>query len=130
MITATISGSLGRDAELTHTDDGTPKLTFSVASNERGKGGEKVTVWITCSLFGTRATALAQYLNKGTKVVCIGRLRAYLGRAGDARLSMNVSEIDLMGGGQRSDEQRPTPPRSQQPAQAQLTDDGYDDCPF
>ena len=74
-----ISGNLGADAELRTTQGGMAILSFRVAVNERRKdqSGEwsDYTNWVGCSMFGKRAESIAQYLTKGTKVACSGKLR-------------------------------------------------------
>lgn len=103
MIAATVCGNLGRDAELRDTRAGSV-LSFSVASSQ-GKRGEETTTWVRCSLFGKRAEALAQYLTKGTRVAVAGSmsLREYEGRNGPGTsLELLVSEVQLMGGGERA----------------------------
>jgi single-strand DNA-binding protein len=99
MICGTATGNLGKPAELRQTSGG-PVLSFSVASNTKVKG-EKVTTWVRCSLFGKRGEALAQYLTQGTKVAVFGELsqREYNGKT---YLEMRVSELDMMGGGDRA----------------------------
>ena len=75
-----ISGNCTRDASLRSTQGGTAVLTFGVAVNERRKNPqtdewENVPQFVDCTLFGNRATALQQYLTKGTKVAVYGKLR-------------------------------------------------------
>ncbi len=98
MITANVTGNLGRPAELRQTSGG-PVLSFSVASNAKVKG-EKVTTWVRCSLFGKRGEALAQFLTQGTKVHCAGELSTHE-HNGKTYLELRVSEVELMGGGDR-----------------------------
>lgn len=74
--TVTISGNLTADARL-HTSNDSNVLGFSVAVNERVKHGdtwEDRPNFVDCTMFGSRARALAQYLTKGTFVCVSGRL--------------------------------------------------------
>lgn len=107
MININVSGNLGRDAEWRGNVGRDGALSFSVASTKKGKNGDKVTTWVGCTMWGKRGERLAQYLTKGTRVhVCgEGDLRTYQARDGTtkAELSVNVSEISLLGGGQRDD---------------------------
>lgn len=98
MLFCTVSGNLGKAAELKQTNGG-ELCKFSIASNTKVKG-EKVTTWVDCSIFGKRGAALVQYLTKGTRVVAVGALstRVYEGKT---YLQLNVQEIELMGGGER-----------------------------
>lgn len=63
-------GRLGRDAELAYSQEGKPRLTFSVATDYR-----KETEWTDCVLFGDMAETLAQYMGKGTQVCVDGRTK-------------------------------------------------------
>ena len=69
MNSLTITGNLGKDAEMRALNDGTPVLSFSVADNQ---GKDKPSIWWNCSLFGKRADSLQQYLFKGLQVTVIG----------------------------------------------------------
>jgi single-stranded DNA-binding protein len=85
-----ISGNLTRDAELRSTTGGTAVLNLGVAVNDRRKNQqtgewEDYANFIDCVMFGTRADALAQYLQKGTKVAIEGKLATARGRASRAR---------------------------------------------
>ena len=73
-----IIGRLTRDAELKYTESGYAILNFSIATNRSVKKDE---VWkdevsyFDATLFGKRAEALAQYLEKGKQVVIDGSLK-------------------------------------------------------
>jgi single-strand DNA-binding protein len=72
-------GNLGDDAALSVLQSGKSYLKFSVACNEvwKDNNGEKKekTNWFNCTLWGDRATALAQYLKKGNPVFVTGSLQ-------------------------------------------------------
>jgi single-strand DNA-binding protein len=106
MINGTISGRLGKDAVMRDTKVG-PICSFSIASDSK-RGGEKITTWVNCSIFGNRGEKLCQYLAKGTSVVVVGELsqRTYEGKA---QLDCKVDQLDLMGGGQRHDQPATAP---------------------
>lgn len=112
MIAATVVGNLGRDAELRDTSGGTAVLNFSVASNTKRNGEDSVT-WVRCAIFGKRAESLAEYLSKGTRVACMGtlELREFEKRGGGSgqSLEMNCTDIELLGGGRRDDEEDDKP---------------------
>ena len=101
---ATISGNLTRDSELRSTASGMPVLSFSVAVNDRRKNNqtgewEDVPNFIDCTMFGTRAQSLAQYLTKGTKVAVEGKLRwSQWERDGQKRskIEIIVDSLDFM----------------------------------
>ena len=96
-----IAGTIGRDAEIRHTQGGDAVAGFSVAvDNGKDKNGNKRdTTWYDCSLWGKRGEGLGPYLTKGTRVTIKGRPSA---RTHDGKVYMqcNVDEISLLGGGQ------------------------------
>ena len=51
-------------------------LNFSIGVTRREKGpdGKNLTLWVDCALWGKRAEALQQYVNKGSKVAVCGEL--------------------------------------------------------
>lgn len=93
----TISGNIGKDAEVRRTNDGTPVASFSVAVKDRQE-----TVWFDVSLWGKRGETLAQYLTKGTTVSVSGDLgtREYNGKT---YLTVRANEVTLLGGKKRDD---------------------------
>ncbi len=112
-----ISGNLTRDPELRATAGGMSVLKLGVAVNDRRKNQqtgewEDVPNFVDCTMFGTRADALAQYLSKGQKVAIEGKLRysTWESQQGEKRskLEVVVDEIEFMssrgegGGGGRS----------------------------
>jgi len=64
---------LGRDIEIRHLADGTAVGNLSLAFNygKKGKDGKRLSQWIDASIFGDRATKLAEYLVKGTQVFVV-----------------------------------------------------------
>jgi single-strand DNA-binding protein len=123
----TIAGGLGRDAELKYLNNGDPICNFSVADSQ---GRDKGTIWWSCTLFGKRGEALAQYLTKGQSVTVVGTVteREWTDKTDTKRKSMDVrvSEIALQGG--RKDAE-PQEKRRQAPKPAPVQDD-FDDAPF
>lgn len=105
---AVISGNLTRDSELRSTASGYPILGFCVAVNDRIKeNGEWIDKpnYIDCTMFGSRAEKLAQFLHKGTKVVVEGRLRwSQWGQEGQKRskIEVIVDELEFMTRGDSS----------------------------
>lgn len=124
MIVITAAGRLGRDAELRHTASGDAVLGFSLAVDKREKG-EKVTVWIDCSVWGKRAEALAPHLTKGSAVTVVGEggLRTYeKGGQTVPVLTCRVSELTMQGG---KGERESTP--QQKPASKSAPAEDFDD---
>lgn len=115
MNSITITGNLGKDAELRSLNDGTAVLSFSVADNQ---GKDKPSIWWACSLFGRRAEALQPHLLKGQQVTVIGQVseREWTDRDGNKRKSMDVrvNDIALQGGRPASDSQQREASRQQQ----------------
>jgi len=97
----TFSGRLGRDSEKRFTQSGTAVLSFAVPVKS-GYGERAKTDWIDCTLFGKRADALESYLKKGTPVVVTGEASLNTFQKNDgtngARISVNVSDVTMMGG--------------------------------
>jgi single-strand DNA-binding protein len=116
-----IAGRLGRDAVLRDAS-GTPVLSFTLAVADYKKDAPPF--WFDCSLFGTRAEKLAQYLTKGTQVALSGEL----GRRehdGKTYLTVRVDDLTLMGGGEKS------PERDSKPAEhREFAQDLDDEIPF
>lgn len=111
----TFAGRLAADAEQRFLPNGDAVLSFRVAS-DIGYGDRKSTNWFSCSIFGKRAEALAQYLGKGQQVTVFGSLtlREWVNKDGAKQISpdVRVDEISLQGGKQ---EQGQPPARQQQP---------------
>ena len=111
MLNVTAAGNLGRDAETR--DAGQTTVTrWSIAVEQRGRGGEKTTQWLDCSMFGARGEKLKQYLTKGSKVTVAGELSTRE-HEGKTYLQINVQAVTLQGskgdaqqsGGQSSGQQ-------------------------
>lgn len=124
-----ISGNLTRDAELRQTASGMAVLGFSVAVNDRRKNTqteqwEDYPNFIDCSMFGTRAEKIAQYLSKGTKVAIEGKLRwSQWERDGQKRskIEVVVDEIEFMASRSDAPSQATAQPvRQQAPYQPQI----------
>lgn len=129
MNSITVSGTLGRDAEVRYLNSGDAICNFSVADSA---GRDKPTIWWNCSLFGKRAEALSQYLTKGQSVTVVGSIteREFTDKNGNHRKSMDVrvNEIALQGGRRDAQEERRNNENEQQRQQS-FEDDGSD-VPF
>lgn len=125
MNSISISGIIGRDAEIRHLPDGTPVAAFSIADSQ----GKDKTLWWNCSLFGKRAESLSTYLVKGQPLTVIGNVTEESWtdkQSGQERKSMKVRVNEVALQGRKPDEaQRQTP----KPQQQAIPDDDQD-IPF
>lgn len=109
--------TLGRDAELKHTNTGVSILGFSGAYSV-GFGERKETVWIKCTIFGKQAEALAQYLLKGTKIVIHGKdikINTWDKNDGTQGVSLEciVNDIEFTGSNQQNQQNQQAQQQSQ-----------------
>ena len=128
----TVTGNLGKDAEVRTAGSGTV-CGFPVAMTA-GYGDKKQTVWLDCSLWGKQAEgALPGYLKKGQQVAVSGELSTRE-HEGKTYLQLRCNTVDLIGkkdDSQSSATSSPTPtapPTAAQPASADAFDDS--DIPF
>jgi single-strand DNA-binding protein len=133
-------GRLTHDAEVRHTQSGTPVTTARLAVNERfyskGEVREDVT-FINCVIWGKRGSAMSgkELLQKGQALYVEGRLnmRSYENQNGETRYVTEVvvgrdnSSLQLLGsrGGQTPAAQ--SEPDSPAPRDADTPDDFSDD---
>lgn len=130
--TCTISGNLGKAAELRCTNSQLAVVSFSVAVNERRKqadGSYQDEVnWLDCTMFGKRAEALQPYLAKGTKLSLTGHLhKSTYERDGKqySRVEIIVDEVELMNARREAQAPEAMPPQAVEAASV------YDsDIPF
>jgi len=99
-----ISGNLTRDPELRATATGMPVLGLGIAVNDRRKNQstgewEDYPNFIDCTMFGSRAESISNYLSKGSKVAIEGKLRwSQWERDGQKRskLEVIIDEIEFL----------------------------------
>lgn len=133
-----IIGNIGRDAEMRYSQEGTPRLSFSVAHSPRVKQGEQErTSWYRCTLTGKRAEALQQYLVKGKQVFVRGDfdVREYTNKDGNVATSLDVfvGEIELIGARVEGQQQEQSYQAPRQQAKQESAGGGWgdsDDIPF
>ncbi len=93
---AMIIGNLGRDPEMRYTPNGQAVTQFTVAVNRNYKdaSGEwkEETEWFRVVCWGPLAERTAEYLRKGRKVYCEGRLqtRQWEGQDGQKRYTTEL----------------------------------------
>lgn len=97
MFNLQFNGTVG-SAELKKVKD-KDLLTFSVAVNT-GWGENKKTEWVKCDLWGVRAPKLAQWVQKGTKLIVTGdpKVSAYESKDGQTKASLGcfVKDLDIV----------------------------------
>src|SRR3546814_19484452 len=100
MQTITVTGGVGRDAELRSTQRGDQVCSFNVGVNQ-GYGDKKSTNWYRVSQWGKRGESLQPYLLKGVKVAISGEFETseYEGKT---HLTIRATEVDI----KRSEERR------------------------
>lgn len=119
----TISGNIGKDAELRTVRD-SQVLSFSVGV-KNGFGKDASSVWYRCSLWGKAAESFSGSLKKGTKVFISGEL-THDEYEGKPQFNVRVGSIDT---GPRSDSPR-TEDTPAQNSSWNNTKDLDDDVPF
>ena len=131
----TLVGNLGADPEMRSTQGGTEVCNLNVATSNkyRNRDGEMVddTTWFRVAVWGKQAESCAKYLEKGSKVLVTGRVgaRAFIGRDGDARASLEVNASTVKFLSTRNEEGQPqTRTESGPKADDYANDDG--DIPF
>ena len=136
MLSLSLIGNLGNDSEMKYGQNGSGRLQFNVAVNQRtrvdGEWTEK-TEWVRCTVFGARAETLSNYLKKGTRVYVSGRLEArpWTDQQGNVRAGLEViaDTVEFMSSRQQDDE-RPAPVQARRPAAAAILDEDDDSIPF
>ena len=119
----TISGNIGRDAELRSTGQGDSVCGFPVAVNNG-----KETTWYDCSIWGKRGKSVAEYLKKGVTFSGVGgfSMREHEGKT---YLKVNVNEFSFSGGNRNAGQSNDS---NGSQGQSQTQDHGFDnsDVPF
>jgi len=97
----TVTGNIGKDAEVRQLQNGGSVCSFPLAFTS-GFGEKQKTTWARCSIFGKRAEGkLPQYLTKGGKITVSGEISLdnWTTQEGENRtdLSLFVKELELSG---------------------------------
>lgn len=99
-----LTGNLTRDPELRRTQSGMAIMSFGIAVNDRRKNSqtgewEDYANFVDCTMFGSRAEAVSNYLSKGSKIGLEGKLRySTWERDGQKRskLEVIVDELEFL----------------------------------
>jgi len=113
----TVTGNIGKDAEVRQIQSGGSVCSFPLAFTS-GFGEKQKTTWARCSIFGKRAEGkLPQYLTKGNKITVSGEISLdnWTTNEGENRtdLSLFVKELELSGKPDNGNNQQPQQQQSQ-----------------
>lgn len=97
-------GNLGKDPDMSYTNDGTAVTRFSLAVNRRTRTAtgerQEETEWFNIVAFRQLAETCNTYLRKGSKIYIEGRVqqRKYTGQDGIQRTSVDVvaNEMEML----------------------------------
>ena len=119
------TGRVGADAELRYTEKGTAVCQFSFALQD-GYGDNRVTSWLRCSVFGTKAEKVQPLIFKGSLIAISGSLRnvEFPGKDGTKKSSLECRIVDVTLLDKRSDGDNLKP--ASEPKKA----DGFQPDPF
>ena len=139
MLKGLVIGNLGGNPELKYSADGRPVLRMNVASNYRARTPEGEwqdrTEWVRVVVFGQRAEALAQHLQKGMRIYADGRLEArpWTDRTGSIRAGLELTAGEIEFAGQRQpdgSEEAHASVVDERPRRTSDDGDEPDDTPF
>lgn len=134
--------TIGRDAEVRTTTNGTVVVNVAVAYNYGRKDADnkKPSQWVRVAMFGKQAEALAPHLLKGKQVSLVIRdlhIATFQKQDGSTGTSLEgVADFDDFARGPRQDGQapaaapRPAPPPAPRASSGFEDLDGMDDVPF
>jgi single-strand DNA-binding protein len=129
-----LTGHMGADAELRHTQNGTAVAKFRLAENKI-VDKEKVTRWHNIVCWKRNAEIIDQYTGKGSKVAIFGELdyREWEDKDGNKRVTTEIvaapySGVELLDRKSQSNGQTHSEPAP--PAPSDKDKAGDDDLPF
>jgi single-strand DNA-binding protein len=132
-------GNLGKDPELSYSQQGTARTKFSMATSEKFKNREsewqEETEWHNVVVFGKQAEAVSKYLTKGRSVYVEGKIRTRSWddeKTGQKRYMTEVvaAFVLFLGGGPRHGEAEGGQPSGGEPNGNVGGAPGDDDIPF
>lgn len=131
-----VIGNLTRDPELKQTPTGNAACDISIASNARGRDGERTATYFTCRIFGKQAETCSKYLAKGRTVYVRGEFApyTYTTRDGETRTAygINNAHVDFVSAGTPPPDVQPTSDykRAAPSARSPQPEESEDDLPF
>ena len=136
MTTLTGLFTIGRDAELRATAAGDQVASVALAYNygRKGQDGKLPTQWLQASLWGDRATKLAEHLTKGKQIYAeVGDVHIETYKKGDGaegvKLAGRIGQLEFTRQASTpAQPPAPPPPPKPKPAAAPSVDD--EDIPF
>ena len=114
-------GNLGKDPEVTTTQNGNKIAKFSIATDEsyKDKQGNKVqqSEWHNCVSFGKQAEVIEKYFTKGMKVMIEGKLKTdkWEDKDKNVRYSTNIilQTFEFLGKPQESSNNQTSQPQEE-----------------
>lgn len=125
---------VGKDDAVVRFTQAGKAVTGWSAAFDSGWGDNKQTVWLDCSWWGERGQKVAEYITKGSQLVIEGNIGTRM-HNDKTYITLDVSEVKLIGGKQDSPhrEKAPSAPRREAPPVSKASfDDSFsdDDPPF
>jgi single-strand DNA-binding protein len=130
-------GRIGNDPDVRAMPNGTTvvNLSLAVGDDYKDKQGNKVeqTEWVRCTLFGKLGDVAAQYLKKGSKIHCTGKLKTRkYDKDGTTHYvsEIHVSDMQMLDG--KPQDSAPAPRQKHKQAVQPAFDDDFadSDIPF
>lgn len=106
-------GRVGRDAVVRNTSGDNPVTGWSLAVDS-GYGERKQTVWLDCSMWGTRGPKIAEYITKGSRLGVHGEIGTRE-HEGKTYVTLNVRDVTLLG---EKKDAKPSQDKQSSPADA------------
>lgn len=131
-----ITGRVGRKPETRTVSTGDTVCSFSLAVDNRRKGGEdQPPTWFRISAWGKTGEACQRYLDKGKLCAVVGpvSVSSYEAKDGSTRFSLEVraDEVEFLSAREQSDAAEPTKAPKEAPAANRYDEDELDsDLPF
>ena len=118
------TGRVAADAEIRYTEKGTAICQFRFALQD-GYGDNRVTSWLRCIVYGSKAEKVQPLIKKGSLIGISGSLRnsEYQNKAGETKSALECRIVDITLLDKRADGDLP-------PAKEPKKADGFQPDPF